>query len=230
VLIMNGTDDPIMPWGGGQVSFNRGLVLSAEATRDFWRERLGTTATPQRYAFPDLDPDDGSTVTSELYAGGREGSVVLFFVVAGGGHQPPSIANPTIGMQNHDVEAVQEFWRFFADKRLSGQPVGGRESGLQITPDVKQTLISKDVGGERWAIAYEPESGDVIGNVFQPGGGTPRFVTCKRVAENPSAALLRFACSGAEPCVASPCDPAQWTPLGEVELPVTFFSAPFAGD
>lgn len=226
LLIMNGTADAIMPWAGGQVGGNRGLVLSAEATRDFWRERLGTAPEAQRTEFPDLDPGDGGIVTKDVYAGGREGSSVVFYTVNGGGHVPPSIAYPAGGAQNHDVEAVHEMWSFLATQRLSG---AARQSGVQITPDGQQNLISKDVGEERWAITYTPASGDVTGNVFVAGGG-PKFVACTRLTQDPDAATLAFSCRGADVCVAAPCDPMQWTPLGEVELPATFFWPPPAAD
>ncbi len=228
VLIMNGTADAIMPWGGGQVGGNRGLVVSAETTRDFWRERLGTAPDAQRSEFPDLDPDDGGIVTKDLYAGGRDGSSVVFYTVNGGGHVPPSIAYPAGGAQNHDVEAVHEFWTFLAAQRLSG--AAARQSGVQITPDGKQNLISKDVGEERWAITYTPASGDVTGNVFRADGGAPQFVACTRLTVDPVAATLTFACSGADLCPAAPCDPTQWTPLGEVTLPQAFFEPPPAAD
>lgn len=224
VLIMNGTADPIMPWAGGQVAGNRGLVLSAEATRDFWRARLGTAPTPEHTAFPDLDPDDVGTVTSDLYRGGREGSEVLFYTVAGGGHVPPSIAYPSGGAQNHDVEATQEFWRFLSRHRRGG--AAGRSSGVQVSPDGNLTLVSKDVGGERWAIGYDSRSGDVTGNVFRADGSRPAFVACTRTSPDPAAATLTFACAGADGCVAAPCDPRAWSALGTVDLPARFFAPP----
>jgi polyhydroxybutyrate depolymerase len=229
VLIMNGTADPIMPWAGGQVAGNRGLVASAEATRDFWIDALGVDASPRRTEFPDLDPADGSTVALDLYANGAEGSELAFYTVTGGGHTTPSIAYPG-GARNRDLEAAHEMWGFLAGKRLSGAPPAERTSGLQITPDGKQTLISKDVAGERWTITYEQASGRATGNVFATDGGPPKFVACARIAANPSSARITFACRVADPCTAAPCGPGGWLPVDDVMLPVTFFLPPFAGD
>lgn len=223
VLIMNGTADRIMPWAGGQVGGNRGLVVSAEATRDFWRERLGTSDPPQHTDFPDLDPTDVGTVSSDRYTGGRGGAEVLFYRVEGGGHVPPSIAYPAGGAQNRDVEAVHEYWRFLSTHRRTRG--GGRASGVQISPDGRQTLVSKDVGGERWAIAYETASGAVTGNVFRTGGGAPAFVACRRLSA-PSANPLTFSCAGGDGCTAAPCIPESWTALGDVALPASFFAPP----
>lgn len=222
VLIMNGTADVIMPWAGGQVGGNRGLVMSAEDTRDFWRERLGTNAVAQHTDYPDLDPNDSGTVSSDRYTGGREGSEVLFYTVAGGKHDAPSIAYPGSG-GNHDVEAIDEFWRFLSVQRRSGGT--RRASGIQVTPDGLRILVSKDAGNERWAITYEPASGALTGNVFRTDGAPPTFLACSRSSE-PDGATLAFGCSAADACPAAPCDPGRWTDLGSVELPASFFTPP----
>lgn len=222
VLIMNGTADPIMPWAGGQVGGNRGLVMSAEDTRDFWRERLGTDAVPQHTDHPDLDPNDTGTVASDRYTGGRQGSEVLFYTVTGGRHDAPSIAYPGSG-GNHDVEAVDEFWRFLSVQRRSGG--ARRASGVQIAPDGRHILISKDVGNERWAIDYEPASGALTGNVFRTDGAPPTFLACVRTSQ-PDVATLTFGCSAGDACPAAPCDPGRWTDLGSVELPASFLAPP----
>jgi len=43
------------------------------------------------------------------------------------------------------------------------------QSGLQVTPDGKRTLVNKDVGDERWAIVRSTDT--VSGNVYFPDGG-----------------------------------------------------------
>jgi polyhydroxybutyrate depolymerase len=225
ILIMDGTADPIMPWAGGSVA-GRGLVLSAEATRDFWRERLGTGPTPQHTDFPDLDPNDVGTVTSDRYTGGRNGSEVLFYTLNGSGHAPPSIAYPSLPAQNHDIETYDEFWRFLSAHRRSG--AASRSSGIQVTPDGRQTLVSKDVGDERWAIGYEAASGTLTGNVFRTDGQAPTFVACQRTSV-PTADPLLFACAAADGCPAAPCTPERWTDLGAVSLPARFVASA-AGD
>lgn len=125
VLIMNGTADTFyMPHGGGQVAGNRGLVLSAAATRDFFLGLLGAGA-PVHADFPDLDPQDGGTVGLDLHGGGASGTELAYFRVDGGAHNYPSIAHPlppqviaVVGPQNHDVEAAAEIWSFLARQAL----------------------------------------------------------------------------------------------------------------
>jgi len=113
---------------------------------------------------------------------------------------------------------------------LASEPLEHGGSGLQITPDGRQTLVSKDVAGARWTITWEPASGRATGNVFATDGGPPRFVACAQVAANPSSAQITFACRVADPCAAAPCDTSAWVPVDEVVLPATFFLPPFAGD
>ena len=103
---------------------------------------------------------------------------------------------------------------------------GVTPSGLQITPDEKRTLISKDVGDERWAITRNPDQ-TVTGNVFSSSGGDPKFVWCERTGDDgnpdPSAVLIDYACSGADRCAASPCTASEWSLIGNVTLPGSFF-------
>jgi subtilisin family serine protease len=105
-------------------------------------------------------------------------------------------------------------------------PAGTSASGLQITPDQKRTLISKDVASERWAITQNPD-GSVTGNVFSATGGDPKFVSCTRTGDDgnpdPDAVQISFACSAADRCAADPCTPDEWTLIGTVTLPGSFF-------
>ncbi len=108
------------------------------------------------------------------------------------------------------------------------QAQDSRESGLQITPDELRTLISKDVGTERWAITRNADDNSVTGNVFFPSGGDPLFVFCEQTGT--SGADLLLDCFGADPCGGTPCGGAQWTPLAEVTLPESFFLPTSAED
>ncbi len=104
---------------------------------------------------------------------------------------------------------------------------GGLPSGLQITPDRKRTLISKDVGPARWAITQNPD-GTATGNVFFSDGGEPKFVFCERVGDDgnpdPETVQISFSCSLADRCLAEPCLPSAWSVLPDkVVLPGSFF-------
>lgn len=101
----------------------------------------------------------------------------------------------------------------------------GAQSGVQLTPDGRHTLISKDVGGQRWAILRSPD-GTVTGNVFFPGGGDPQYVWCEETDETPAEGEVMLACFGADICPNAPCTNADWNFIAEVSLPETFFLPP----
>ena len=95
------------------------------------------------------------------------------------------------------------------------------ESGLQIAPDHKRTLVSKDVGGQRWSMVYNEDDGTAIGNVYDANGGEPSFVWCRTVAT--ASDTITFECSGADRCAAFPCRDGAWSLLPQVTLPKSFF-------
>jgi polyhydroxybutyrate depolymerase len=127
VLIMNGTADAFVPWAGGLVAGNRGTVISALATRDFFRNALATEPDPMHTLLPDLDPFDAGRAELDLYTGGADGSELAFYTLTNAGHNYPSIAHPLsplaeqiFGRQNHDLEAAEEIWAFLGAQRLTG--------------------------------------------------------------------------------------------------------------
>lgn len=115
-------------------------------------------------------------------------------------------------------------WRSCSEQR------DPRSRGIQISPDGRRTLVSKDVGEERWAIVLNHDDGTVTGNVFPQNGGEPFFVWCDPLV--PDADPLQLVCQGTPSCLAAPCVAEAWQDLGFVILPRSFFlpraSAPVA--
>ena len=72
--------------------------------------------------------------------------------------------------------------------------VSARESGIQFSPDDKRVFVSKDVGGQRFAITLNTDDGTVTGNVFSPEGGEPKFIFC----EPRPPVVNRFTCAVAD--------------------------------
>jgi len=122
-LFMNGTDDPINPYEGGEMASNRGEVFSAQATLDYWINRNQADTTPMVTDFPDSDTSDNSTVSKHLYTNGTNNTEVAFYEVVGGGHTEPSIEERygdffklVVKEQNGDIEMAAEVWNFFKTK------------------------------------------------------------------------------------------------------------------
>ena len=126
VLFMNGTADPLMPYKGGQVGKDkhaRGAVLSTAESVDYWVKLDGTKSQPVVYRFPDVDPEEKSTVVRYSYTGGRDNTEVVLYEIVNGGHSEPSkrekyrwLYKHIAGNQNHDIEMADEVWGFFEDK------------------------------------------------------------------------------------------------------------------
>lgn len=126
VLFMNGTDDPILPYGGGEVApaiGGRGTVISTQASIDYWTQVNQTDAIAAIVDFPDIDTKDNTSVQRMTYSNGTDGTQVVLYEVSHGGHVEPSIQEQYapilelyLGKQNHDIEMAQEIWRFFKNK------------------------------------------------------------------------------------------------------------------
>jgi polyhydroxybutyrate depolymerase len=131
VLEIHGTADGTVPYNGNILFQSIPTVLSS------WVQRNGCNPTPVITQLPDLDSSDGSTVERQLYAGGRNGSVVEHYRIIGGGHTWPG-APVNIGVTNRDISASREIWRFLRPYRLVGLVTTAREAlepQLTLTPN-----------------------------------------------------------------------------------------------
>lgn len=123
-LLIEGTADPLVPFGGGQVHFFsklRGGVASADQTLAFWLKANGLEKTKaMERPFPHRD-DSGSSKALKFVWGANQ---VEFIRVEGGGHSEPTLDHPYgslyrafTGTQNRDFESAEEAWAFFKDKQ-----------------------------------------------------------------------------------------------------------------
>ncbi|MFN2273630.1 MAG: alpha/beta hydrolase family esterase [Anaerolineales bacterium] len=121
ILLMNGTEDPLVPWEGGLVHFLRrplGRVLSTQATISFWVTAQDCPPDPEIAWLPDVDPEDGTRIRVETYAGCHGGSRVRLVAVEGGGHTWPGGSQYAprflLGAVSRDAAASELIWGFFA--------------------------------------------------------------------------------------------------------------------
>ena len=123
LLLVNGTDDPILPYNGGFMAGGRGEVLSTVETIEFWKDINLNTASAATETLPDINTADNSTVIQTTHAGDTSIQDVILLTMDGAGHAEPSIAEEyssvfedIVGRQNHDVEMAERVWSFFQDK------------------------------------------------------------------------------------------------------------------
>jgi polyhydroxybutyrate depolymerase len=122
MLVINATDDPLIPWNGGPLGRDgrQGAVISTAETVDFWRRNNGCGAQSEKRPLPDKDTQDGSTAEAEHYTSCRGGAGVGLVTIKGGGHVPPGaeigerpLVATMLGKENHDVSAAGLSWAFF---------------------------------------------------------------------------------------------------------------------
>ncbi|HLR24509.1 MAG TPA: PHB depolymerase family esterase [Fodinibius sp.] len=127
VMIANGTDDPLMPYKGGEVSNGgRGTVRSTKATVQYWTQQLGIAPEPAvTDTLQNRSQDDNSRVVQLKYGSADAGAPVVLYKVVSGGHLMPSVEHEVprfverlLGSQNNDVEGARLAWDFFAQYSL----------------------------------------------------------------------------------------------------------------
>lgn len=118
MLIMNGTDDPLLPFNGGEAAFDVGALTSTRDTIDYWVRVNKANATATISQLPDTNPDDGTTTTHESYASqGANSAPVEVYIVNGGGHTWAGgnqyAKESFIGKTSRDFDASELIWDFF---------------------------------------------------------------------------------------------------------------------
>lgn len=122
VAVLNGTEDPLVPYGGGDVGgemlASRGKVLSTDETVRKWVERNHCAAAATVEKLPDRDKEDGCTAERHTWSGGAGGTEVVLYKIAGGGHTWPGgaqyLPERRIGRVCRDFDGSEAIWSFFA--------------------------------------------------------------------------------------------------------------------
>lgn len=116
VCILQGTEDPLVPFDGGAVKWRRGMLVSTKTTVQKWVGANGCK-DPVDAALPDNDPQDGTKVKRTTYSGGRNGTEVVLYTIEGGGHTwpggPQYLPEFMVGRVCKDIDANQVIWDFF---------------------------------------------------------------------------------------------------------------------
>ena len=119
LALFNGTEDPLVPYDGGWITFGRDRrdrVLSTEDTLTIWRARNGCATAPDSSRIIDT-ADDGMRVIRNDWTN-CSGAPVTLYRIEGGGHTYPSgrrsLLELVVGPVNRDISAADETWAFFS--------------------------------------------------------------------------------------------------------------------
>lgn len=116
VLIIQGTEDPLVPYNGGEVNAfgsKRGRLHSTDESVELWCAANGLQGPARVESLPDTDPQDGCHVERHDY-----GAVRLYKVI-GGGHTWPGagqyLPQRFIGRVCNDLNGTETVWAFFRE-------------------------------------------------------------------------------------------------------------------
>lgn len=90
VMIVNGTEDTVNPYDGGEVkiAFSLGFVRSTDETFNYWAKLAGHKEAPVKEMIPDTNPQDGKIIERLTYHKAGLPEVTLLKVI-GGKHDYP---------------------------------------------------------------------------------------------------------------------------------------------
>ena len=120
VLVMNGTDDPIDPYGGGHETIfgfaDRGYVLSSVDTALYFAKKNGLAGAP---VVERLAGGDSSLWVERSTWGSQGAEQAVLDTIHGGGHAVPQPYAPyprILGRTDLAFNGPAEIWRFFAEQ------------------------------------------------------------------------------------------------------------------
>jgi len=118
VLMIHGTKDPMVPYGGGDVDFGGfGRIIDTGDALRLWRKRLGAGAPPETGKLADTDSRDQCRTSWTRWFGVKEGTELLAYTIEGGGHAwpggPQFLPVEVIGNVCRDFDATEVIWDFF---------------------------------------------------------------------------------------------------------------------
>ena len=123
VAMLNGTDDPLVPWGGGQVGMwgvKRGMAWSTDKTFATWAALDGCRERSDDQVIDKVE-DDGTSVVLHVSSQCKAGSEVRLYEIRGGGHTWPGgakyLTEGIVGKTSQELNGAQEVWEFLSAHR-----------------------------------------------------------------------------------------------------------------
>ncbi|MFY0643880.1 MAG: prolyl oligopeptidase family serine peptidase [Bacteroidia bacterium] len=120
LIVINGTDDPLVPYNGGSIKVlgkERGNVMSTSDYMDFWKSKNQCSVQHEAQKLEDK-ADDGTEISVTRYSDCANSSQLILYTVEGGGHTWPGgkqyLGERLIGKTSQEFNACELIWDFFA--------------------------------------------------------------------------------------------------------------------
>ena len=120
VVMMNGTEDRLVPYDGGTVLQRRGTVLGVEDTARRFASMNSCAALPATEPLPNRDIDDDTKATRITYSGCSSGGGMVLYRIDGGGHTWPMgmpYAPRLAGRVSQEIDGTAVIWDFLQQYR-----------------------------------------------------------------------------------------------------------------
>jgi polyhydroxybutyrate depolymerase len=125
LLMINGTSDPVVPYGGGNEHNLNLTTISAEDSAKAWAKIDRCSENPEKSKLP-ARGKGGMETKVDTYTGCQQNAQVVLYSVKGGGNTWPGgeqyEVEKTIGKTSQDLNANETIWSFLAAQKLPGQP------------------------------------------------------------------------------------------------------------
>ena len=124
MVMMNGTSDPVVPYGGGTEHNRSFAVLSVEDSAKAWAKIDRCAEKPEKSK---LSPSGkgGMETKVDTYNGCQQDAQVTLYSVKGAGNTWPGgeqyEAEKTVGKTSPDPNANEVIWSFFVPRKLPAQ-------------------------------------------------------------------------------------------------------------
>ncbi len=123
VLIIHGTEDPLIPFEGGTITFNGenlGEVIGAENTATYFSNLNFCNTVSEKTYLEDKDPQDGTRAWKTEYTNCANGTKIALIGIDGGGHTwpdgDPYLPESIIGKVCKDFNACETITSFFLNE------------------------------------------------------------------------------------------------------------------
>jgi polyhydroxybutyrate depolymerase len=122
-LLIDGTENPIVPYNGGNYKPGHFHVLSAEDSAKTWAKYDRCAEKPAQGKIPPPQKSEKETKTY-TYSGCQDNAEVILYSVKGGGDTWPGgeqyEPEKEIGKTSDAIHANEVIWTFFSTKQVSG--------------------------------------------------------------------------------------------------------------
>ena len=124
MVMINGTSDPVVPYGGGTEHNLSLATLSAENSAKAWAKIDHCAEKPEHSKLP-AHAKGGMETKVDTYTGCQQDAQVVLYSVKGAGNTWPGgaqyQAENTVGKTSQDINANEVVWSFLVARRLPPQ-------------------------------------------------------------------------------------------------------------